>query len=81
MTGMCHQTQIFLIDLDGISWTFCPGCPWTMILPISACQIARITGVSHCVWPYLLLRLDIVFMVGRHLFLGFEIHHLCFSAF
>jgi hypothetical protein len=32
---------------DGVSWTPCPGCPWTMSLPISASQISRITGMSH----------------------------------
>jgi hypothetical protein len=32
---------------DGVSWTIYPGWPWTLILPISASQVARITGVSH----------------------------------
>jgi hypothetical protein len=32
---------------DGVSRTICPGWPRTMILPISASQLARITGVSH----------------------------------
>jgi hypothetical protein len=31
----------------GISWTICPGWPWTMILLISASQVVRITSVSH----------------------------------
>jgi hypothetical protein len=30
--------------------TICPGWPRTAILLISASQIARITGVSHCPW-------------------------------
>jgi hypothetical protein len=30
-----------------VSQTICLGWPWTAILPISASQIARITGVSH----------------------------------
>jgi hypothetical protein len=33
----------------GVSQTVCPDWPQTMILPISACQISKITGVSH--WP------------------------------
>jgi hypothetical protein len=32
---------------DGVSWTICLGWPWTVILPISASQVAKITGVSH----------------------------------
>jgi hypothetical protein len=32
---------------DGVSLTIFPGWPGTSILPISASQIARITGVSH----------------------------------
>jgi hypothetical protein len=32
---------------DGAFWTICLGWPQTMILLISASQIARITGVSH----------------------------------
>jgi hypothetical protein len=31
----------------GVSRTICPGWPQTMILPISASQVARITSVSH----------------------------------
>jgi hypothetical protein len=31
----------------GVSRTICPGWPQTMILPISASQVARITDVSH----------------------------------
>jgi hypothetical protein len=27
--------------------TICPGWPWTVILPISASQVAMITGMSH----------------------------------
>jgi hypothetical protein len=32
---------------DEVSQTVCPGCPPTMILPISASQVARVIGVSH----------------------------------
>jgi hypothetical protein len=35
------------IDWHGVSWTFCPGCPQTATLPISASQLARIIGKSH----------------------------------
>jgi hypothetical protein len=40
----------------GVPWTICPGWPWTVILPISTSQVARITGVSHChsVWLHVL---------------------------
>jgi hypothetical protein len=31
----------------GISLTNCWGWLWTTILPISASQVARITGISH----------------------------------
>jgi hypothetical protein len=31
-----------------VSQTVCPGCAWTTILPISASQVDRITGLSHC---------------------------------
>jgi hypothetical protein len=31
----------------GISQSICPGGPQTTILPISASQVARITGMSH----------------------------------
>jgi hypothetical protein len=32
---------------DGVSWTICLGWPQILILPISASQVARITGSSH----------------------------------
>jgi hypothetical protein len=35
---------------DEVSQTICPGWPQTSILPISASQVARITGVSHRHW-------------------------------
>jgi hypothetical protein len=31
----------------GVSWTICPIWPQTLILPMSASQVARITGVNH----------------------------------
>jgi hypothetical protein len=30
----------------GVSWTICPGWPWTVILLISASQVTRTAGVS-----------------------------------
>jgi hypothetical protein len=45
ITDMHHHS--WLIGWDGISLTFCPGCPQTSILPISG----GITGLSHHVWP------------------------------
>jgi hypothetical protein len=35
------------IGWDWVSQTFCSGWPQTLILPISASQVIRITGVSH----------------------------------
>jgi hypothetical protein len=32
---------------DSVLWTICPCWPQTLILPISASQVARITGVGH----------------------------------
>jgi hypothetical protein len=32
---------------DGVSPTICTGWPWTMILPISVSQVAKIIAVSH----------------------------------
>jgi hypothetical protein len=35
---------------DGVLWTICPGWPPTVILPISASQVARIVSLSHHLW-------------------------------
>jgi hypothetical protein len=40
-----------LVCWDGVSLTFCLGCPRTMILPISASQAAGITATHHHTWP------------------------------
>jgi hypothetical protein len=32
-------------------WTFCWGWPRTTVLPISISRVARITGLSHYIWP------------------------------
>jgi hypothetical protein len=49
---------------DGVSWTICPYWPLTMILQISASQVARITGMSH--WyqalPYILNNLSTAYI-------------------
>jgi hypothetical protein len=50
MTGQCHQAQP-LFEM-GISWTFYLSWTQTAVLPISASQVARITGVSQCTWPW-----------------------------
>jgi hypothetical protein len=49
ITGTHHSAQLFkkLLLLRGISQTFCPSWPQTMIFLISASWVARITGVSH----------------------------------
>jgi hypothetical protein len=38
-----------LVILEMVSCELCPGWLWTVILLISASQVARITGVNH--WP------------------------------
>jgi hypothetical protein len=41
--------HLALVILEmGVIQTICLGCPSTVILPISASQVARITGMSHC---------------------------------
>jgi hypothetical protein len=37
---------LFRLFGGGVLWTICLSWPWTMILLISASQVARITGVS-----------------------------------
>jgi hypothetical protein len=53
-TGSYYVSQAALILLwlfwRWLSWTICWGWLWTTILPISASQVARITGVSHRAW-------------------------------
>jgi hypothetical protein len=50
------------IDWDGVLGTFCPSWLQTAILPISASQIVRITGVSHL---YLSQVLALLFLVMK----------------
>jgi hypothetical protein len=40
-----------LIFEDGVLQTICLHWLWTTILPISASQVSRITGVGHHAWP------------------------------
>jgi hypothetical protein len=42
-----HHAQLFM-GRDWVSQTFHLGWPHTMIFPISASLVARITSVSHC---------------------------------
>jgi hypothetical protein len=46
MIGMSCYTKLLLVEM-GVSWSFCPGWPQTVILPISAFWVTRITGMSH----------------------------------
>jgi hypothetical protein len=39
--------RYWLIWVGGVSWNFCMGWTQTVVLPISASQVAGITGVSH----------------------------------
>jgi hypothetical protein len=36
--------------LAWVSLTFCPGWPWTIILPVSASAVLGITGMQHPIW-------------------------------
>jgi hypothetical protein len=40
---------------DGISRTFCPSWPWTVILQFSTSQVNRIIGVNYHFYNFLLL--------------------------
>jgi hypothetical protein len=46
MSHACIHFAVFILDM-GVSLAICQGWPWTSSLPISASQVARITGVSH----------------------------------
>jgi hypothetical protein len=47
--SLSHSSRPFCSGCfkDGVSETICPGGPQTEILPISASQVARITGMRH----------------------------------
>jgi hypothetical protein len=51
----------------GISQSICPGGPQTTILPISASQVARITGMSHQYW------LDQYFITSYNIFFALQV--------
>jgi hypothetical protein len=77
MTGMHHHIQLFLVEMESCK-VFSPGWPGTMILQISASQVARITGMNH--GTYLL---NFVFLGDRHSDWGemeshcsFDMHYL-----
>jgi hypothetical protein len=55
MIGGCYHAQIFSIKMESCK-LFCLCWPGATILPISASQVARITGVSH--WHPALKRKD-----------------------
>jgi hypothetical protein len=46
---LSHISSLFCSGYlgDGFSQTICLGWPWTTILPISASQVIRITGMSY----------------------------------
>jgi hypothetical protein len=48
MTDAHHHA--WLSHWDGVLLAFCTGWPQTMILLISASQVAVITDVNHWVW-------------------------------
>jgi hypothetical protein len=45
-TTMHHGTQLFSTEMGSYE-LFCPGWPGTLILPISASQVARVADVSY----------------------------------
>jgi hypothetical protein len=45
MIGVHHHAQLFAVEMG--FGEFFPVWPGTEILPISASQLARITGLSH----------------------------------
>jgi hypothetical protein len=48
-----HTTVANIFPLRwGLVDIFPPDCPQTTILPISAFQQSRITGLSHCTWLF-----------------------------
>jgi hypothetical protein len=52
MAGVHHHTQwfyffFFPVEMESCG-LFCPGWLQTVILPISASQVARIIGMIHC---------------------------------
>jgi hypothetical protein len=54
-------TMVCLFVEMGILLTYCPGCPPTMILLISASQVVGIIGMNHHAWPNNLIELCFFF--------------------
>jgi hypothetical protein len=48
MTDMRHHALLFC--WDRVSLTFCPGWPWSKILPISISPGTGMTGVCYHTW-------------------------------
>jgi hypothetical protein len=46
------------IAWDGVSQTFCPGCPRPEIFPIPAPQVTKITSLNHHIQPQTVLNLQ-----------------------
>jgi hypothetical protein len=46
-TCIVQSILLWLFLEMGFSWTICPGWPWIVILPISASEVAEMTGMSH----------------------------------
>jgi hypothetical protein len=55
-SNLCFPAHWYAVHHHAIGWdevsqTFWQGLPWTRILPISASQVAKITGLSQHAWP------------------------------
>jgi hypothetical protein len=50
----CMTCALTLVEM-GVSQAFCLNWPRTVILPNSVSQVARITGVSHCIWRVIII--------------------------
>jgi hypothetical protein len=65
-TGVSHYAQLLIVEM-GSHKLFCLGWPGTPISPISASQVARITGMSpwHLAWLVKFLKLNILYWIGK----------------
>jgi hypothetical protein len=43
---MYYSAQLFSVEMDSCK-LFCPSCPRTAMLPISASRVARIADMNH----------------------------------
>jgi hypothetical protein len=62
---------------DGLFGTICLDCPQTAILPVSASQIARITGVIHQNWAEVSNTLMQWFLKLSNVTVWFMYYRLC----